>query len=571
MQEKRQSIAWDTAKVGNKGKDQKTEESKEGSAAKKGIVEVDAQIEDSSQELPESKLSIEPLPTSSARPKSIRKKVQWKTIYSGWLLKRGRLWNSKLRHRLFVLQMDDPDCANAARDDVSRAANGEDGVAEMNDLTKTRLVYYSSEKKYIQQSPSGYITLTNIKSISTDINTTTRSIERYGLYLTTFSSFMSASRTYTLYCPSTKVRDEWAYLLRKTIRCNNTATPRTNTLAGATATNEKTGHKGQQLYHLSLSSVQRTYTLPGSRLRSVRLVERVDASQLNELKEQSAMATTFFEQNVGTKSKKENEEDHSSDEEELKDSFGGIDDDNDDDDEEEEEKGKEGSEEEKKGKESKNIASTLILNNSIPTLTSLRDVSGHCVRETSLLLQKMLELNVMAKQMEFNNETMMENKLKQLKHEIFKLRALHASLETTGKMHAKEMAQLRDESACLWWNPYGMLDKPNFKKCYVADVAEHEGNVKYQSRWFEVKGHLLHYYKSDPKDTRRKRMPKPRGSIDLREVISVRACRASFAPALSLELVTEHKHYIVTASTQKDYIRWGYKLQEAVNHAKESS
>ena len=108
-------------------------------------------------------------------------------------------------------------------------------------------------------------------------------------------------------------------------------------------------------------------------------------------------------------------------------------------------------------------------------------------------------------------------------------------------------------------------------KCYVADVAEHEGNVKYQSRWFEVKGHLLHYYKSDPKDTKRRRMPKPRGSIDLREVISVRACRASFAPALSLELVTEHKHYIVTASTHKDYIRWGYKLQEAVNHAKESS
>ena len=34
-------------------------------------------------------------------------KQRWKTVHSGFLLKRGRRWNGNLRHRLFVLQMED--------------------------------------------------------------------------------------------------------------------------------------------------------------------------------------------------------------------------------------------------------------------------------------------------------------------------------------------------------------------------------------------------------------------------------------------------------------------------------
>jgi len=119
-----------------------------------------------------------------------------------------------------------------------------------------------------------------------------------------------------------------------------------------------------------------------------------------------------------------------------------------------------------------------------------------------------------------------------------------------------------------WWTPYGVLKKPDFKKCKIADVASHEGEIKYTKRWFQMEGNELHYYKTNPRDTRKRKIPKPRGTIQMSDILSVRACRAERAPPLSLELVTEHKQYLLVANTQRDYLRWAYKIQEAVNKAR---
>ena len=335
--------------------------------------------------------------------------------------------------------------------------------------------------------------------------------------------------------------------------------------------------KGQQLYQMSLTAMVRTYVLPGSG------VERVDASQLNELKDQSATATQYFEHisgvngsNSNSPTSKDTEESAlSSDEDRTATALDAVvercdddDDDDDDEDEDDESSTQTTNGETKTTQDALNLSPHLHL----PSLNALRDSTSHMVRDTSLLLQKILELNIQTQQIELNKEHSIQEHLVELKYEIQKLKALHTSLATTGTKHAEQMKQLRENSGCLGWTPFGTLQKPNFKKCGIAAVAEHEGgSLKYQTRWFEVQDHVLYYYKTNPRDGQRRKASKalkPRGNIALFDIVHVRACRARKAPALSLELVTEHKHYIVVAETQQDYLRWAWTLQQAVNQAK---
>ena len=121
------------------------------------------------------------------------------------------------------------------------------------------------------------------------------------------------------------------------------------------------------------------------------------------------------------------------------------------------------------------------------------------------------------------------------------------------------------------------MRKPNFKKCDVCSWAKHEGGggLKYQSRFFTVdhERHKLRYFKSNPSLASKKRRlfrVKQRGEIDLRSVQAVRAARAAKAPEFALELVTEEKNYLVVPEGKQAYLRWAYKLAEAVKVAQDA-
>ena len=535
MQDKRKSGKWGSNTTKNKrrstsstdithgGKTSTIQEDQEGDEGDEGDESDKNQnekIHDDENEN-EEKLSTS---VSLAKKKKTVKPI-WKPIHSGWLFKKGSRFNSNLRHRLFVLQK------------LVGGVDKNGRSTSIQDLAKMKLSYYENEKKYASKAASGSILIKHITRIATDLNTTTRAIEKYGLYITTCSTVLSSSRIYVLYCESTRVRDEWEYVLRKTIRGVSKA------LHNAAKENM---NENEKLYSMCMTSLAHTYTLPGSTLNNVRLIERVDKSQLNELKEQSTNATLFFEETAGVTGDLSSDENNDQKEE--------------DDEEEEETETK---------IETTSTGTVQQQQQYIPTLKALRDVSGNIIRDTTKLCSNLLELNLMVKQIETNTETTISQRLEILKKDLNKISTLHETLQKQAVQHSTTMKKLRDEAKVLFWTPFGEMKKPNFKKMGKCDVARHEGCIKTANRFFEIKNTTLYYYKYNPKDTTRKRAPKPRGSIDLRDVCSVRASRASMSPPFSLELVTEHKNYILTCQNRKDYIRWAYKLQDSVNQTKD--
>ena len=265
----------------------------------------------------------------------------------------------------------------------------------------------------------------------------------------------TGSRDYVMYCGTTKARDEWEYVLRKTIRSSmmpRRGVEKEGKGGGPSAITTSKATKGIKLYQLSLTKLSRTYTLPGSRLRQIRLIERVDASQLQELKNQSKKATMKFDDVAtllakdvgrgsgggdGAASSDEEEEEEEEEGEEGKNKS--ADDDDDDDDDEEEES------QNKKETETTTMATPMT----IPTLSRLRDVSGRLVRRASSLLQEILELNMMAQQVGLNQEEIIQTRLSSLRSELESLVELQNTLKKIGQEHSETMSQLRDDSACL--------------------------------------------------------------------------------------------------------------------------
>ena len=125
--------------------------------------------------------------------------------------------------------------------------------------------------------------------------------------------------------------------------------------------------------------------------------------------------------------------------------------------------------------------------------------------------------------------------------------------------HTENMRQLYKikVNGCAGW-----LTKPDFKKCENKEKWEkHRGLLKYQKRWFVLDGMELRYYKSDPKMSRARKIPKAKGVVRMENVVEVRPSLAPKAPKWSLDvLVTTGEYYILGTESAQEQMCWGVHL-----------
>ncbi len=213
----------------------------------------------------------------------------YSTMHAGWLLKAGKWGSGQLRNRLFVLQVDD-----------------HSGVP--------RMAYFRGEKHYVRclksGTPSGWIPIASITRVTAELNTSLRSIQRFGLRVATRPNGISLTgRVYEMYAPTSQSRDEWLYFINKACaewsRETDRQRRRKALLSGSPSS---TSSAGRKLFALSLEELSRTYTIPGARGNNA--VQTLDAGQLEELRDQAKEATEIFaEQECGGGARSEDEYD----------------------------------------------------------------------------------------------------------------------------------------------------------------------------------------------------------------------------------------------------------------------